>query len=253
MFPKNDISHLVCECGKLKGLGISPRMKDYCFCSVGQVFIDSKSSKLIGRGEGDYVSIFCGDFSALDGEALNEITQKTAEELSLLCGKYTQKGRCAKLLVVGLGNGKIVHDALGALVCKKLVPDENICVFPVGVASETGLDTASVVRSVAESSRAELVIAVDSLAANSEERLGRVIQLCDSGIFAGSGVGNENNEISLKTIGIPVISIGAPTALKPSESDKKNYLLVSGDVLGLCKKASVIISDSIKIYFNHEI
>ena len=253
MLPISHVSHLACECGKLKGLGILPQIRDYCFCSVGRISVDREGSRLTGRAEGNYASVFCGELSSLDREAAREIAEKTAEELSVMCGRYIGKNKDARVLVVGLGNGKITYDAFGTMVCQKLAPDENMRVFIAGVESETGIETAKAVRCMAECTKAELVIALDSLAANSEERLGRVIQLCDSGISPGSGVGAQNGEISLKTIGVPVVSIGVPTAIKPSAMSERGYLLVGGDVFSLCRVASETIADSIKLCFESEI
>lgn len=250
MFPNSNISHLACECGKLKELGVLPIMKDYCFCSVWRVNVDSNFSKLAGRAEGRYTSILCGEIPLLDSDAFQEIAAKTAEELYELCKDYT--GKNAKVLVAGLGNSEITHDSLGARVCDKLTPSENLCVFYTGVEAKNGIDTANIVRSIAQCAEAELVIAVDSLAANSEERVGRVIQLCDSGISPGSGAGNKSGEVSRGTVGVPVIAVGVPTALKQNEMSEKGYLLVKDDIFLLREKAAEIISETIRRCFEHK-
>ena len=245
MFPKNSNSHLACECGRIAKLPFSPVVEDYCFCSVSRIDIDTESSKLVGRPAGRYSGIFLGGFSGLEREAKEEVAEKTAEELNALCEKCACDTEKTKVLVVGLGNGGVTHDSLGARVCEKLCPTDNLCVFSVGVSGKSGIESVRLVKSIAQCSGAELVIAVDALAARSEERVGRVIQLSDSGIAPGSGAGNECEAVNRASVGVPVISVGVPTVLADEKMSKEGYLLVGEEILPLCECAAEVIANAI--------
>ena len=133
------------------------------------------------------------------------------------------------VLVAGLGNINITADSLGPktrsyiLSTRHIISDFKNCegfgnLFPVsavstGVLGETGIETAEIISGIAYKIKPSLIIAVDALAASSKERLGTTVQFSSSGISPGSGVGNHRNEISEKTLGIPVIGIGIPTVI----------------------------------------
>lgn len=248
MFPKNDSCHLACECGRIAKLPFSPVIEDYCFCSVSRIDIDEKSSGLVGRPKGRYSSIFLGGFSGLENDAKKEVTEKTAKELGAICTKFIGKTKKPGVLVAGLGNGRVTHDSLGAMVCEKLFPTESLYVFSIGVSGKSGIESAELVKSITRCSGAELVIAVDALAARSEERVGRVIQLSDSGIAPGSGAGARCDAINSKTVGVPVVSIGVPTVLYDEKMSKEGYLLVGEEILPLCECAADVISNAIKCF-----
>lgn len=133
------------------------------------------------------------------------------------------------VLVAGLGNNEITADSLGPKVNKyifstrhiigelektlsveRLVPVSSIA---TGVLAETGIETAEIIKGVVTQIKPSVVIVVDALAASSADRLGTTIQLSDSGISPGSGVGNHRFEISFSTLGVPVVSIGIPTVV----------------------------------------
>ena len=252
MFPKSDNSHLVCECGRISKLPFSSAIKDYSFCSVSKIDINYEASKLVDRPMGTYTSIFLGGFGNLCSDAVSEIVEKTACELGLLCEKQIKDSKGKRILVVGLGNSQVTHDSLGARVCERLSPTENLYVFPVGVSGKSGIESASIVKGIAECAGAELVIAVDSLAARGEERVGRVIQLFDGGIAPGSGAGNSCAAIDKDAVGVPVVSIGVPTALAEAEIRERGYLLVGDNVLELCDEAARIIADAMEICFSNQ-
>lgn len=249
MFPKNENSHLACECGKIAKLPFAPTVRDYCFCSVSRIEINADSSKLVGRPAGRYSSVFLGGFLKLEEEERREVAEKTAEELAMLCRECVGNAKNKRALVVGLGNGGVTHDSLGARVCEKLSPDSGLYVFPIGVSGKSGIESAELVKSIAICAKAELVIAVDSLAARSEERVGRVIQLSDSGIAPGSGAGRDCGAVDMSSVGVPVISLGVPTALFVEKMSERGYLMVGDEILPLCEGAAEIIADAIRICF----
>ena len=146
-----------------------------------------------------------------------------------------------KTVIIGLGNIKSTPDSLGPLVSEKIIVtnhlyDMNIDVdknlsrtssFSPGVTGVTGIETSSYITGVIEELKPDLVIAVDALASSSISRVNKSIQITDSGISPGSGVGNKRKEVSKETIGIPVIAIGVPTVVDATiiVSDTINYML----------------------------
>ena len=136
------------------------------------------------------------------------------------------------VLIVGLGNRKITADALGPLCAdginvtrhvriadralfEKLGTDEIAAIAP-GVSGQTGIETSDLIKSIVQSISPYAIIAVDALAARSIDRLGTTVQLCDTGISPGSGIGNLRGAINRKTMGIPVVAIGVPTIVDSS-------------------------------------
>ena len=127
-----------------------------------------------------------------------------------------------KILFVGLGNRDVTPDAIGPLTMDRLrdiVPDyysedgSEVFVYAPGVTIQTGLETASFVNALATEIKPDLIIVIDALAARDSSRLCRTIQLTDTGIHPGSGVGNSRKEVSKEILGVPVIAIGIPTVV----------------------------------------
>ena len=238
--------HLACECEKIASLPLSWENEDYVFCGVSRVDISNEVSDLTGRPAGRYVSISFGELDKLPDEGMDEIIGVSAGELGMLVRHAVGEREVKKILVAGLGNGGITHDSLGARVCARLAPAEGLAVFAVGVEARSGVETARVVKSLSECFGAELVIAVDSLAATGEERVGRVIQLFDGGLTPGSGAGAKNTEINRDFLGVPIVSVGIPTALINNELKERGYLSVGEKVGEICEKGALLISEAIK-------
>ena len=237
---KNE-SHLVCECAKIASLPFVRESEDGIFCGVSRIDIDKEGSLLVGRDEGRYVSIDFGALCGLCREGLDEITAVTARELTALIKR--QGGAVGGILVAGLGNRRITHDSLGFRVCELLTPSEGLFVFAAEVSGKSGMESARLVKCAAEACGAGIVIAVDSLAARSEERVGRVIQLSEGGIKPASGVGAESARLDRQSLGVPVLSVGIPTAL--ADYEHEGYLSVGEDLLDVCSVGAKIISDAI--------
>lgn len=141
-------------------------------------------------------------------------------ELKKIIGDVLSK----KILVVGLGNSKSTPDALGPLVIDNVLVTShlfklgevekgysNVCSFKPNVTGVTGIETSNLVNNLVKFLNVDLVIVIDALAARSISRINKTIQITDSGITPGSGVGNYRDEISKKKLGVPVIAIGVPT------------------------------------------
>lgn len=146
-----------------------------------------------------------------------------------------------KTLIIGLGNIKSTPDALGPLTSEKIivtkhlfdmkvkVEDKFTCVssFYPGVTGSTGIETSDLIKGVCEETKPDLIIVVDALASTSISRVNKSIQVSDTGISPGSGIGNRRKEISKDTLGVPVIAIGVPTVTSAAVivSDTINYML----------------------------
>lgn len=134
-----------------------------------------------------------------------------------------------RILVVGLGNRNLTPDSIGCATADVVKPTMHIkewdkrtfiklscaeiAIITPGVASTSGLDAAVMVKGVCDLLRPDAVIAIDALASRSPERLGSSIQICNSGISPGSGLGNPRLAIGIETVGVPVIAIGVPTVI----------------------------------------
>lgn len=124
-----------------------------------------------------------------------------------------------RILFAGIGNADIPSDALGAKVCRRIlvtgesaVPPSVFAVQP-GTQSRTGIDTARIIRCIADEIRPDVILVTDALAAKSPERLHTVLQISDAGIIPGSAASHTAEEISSRTMPCPVISLGVPTVI----------------------------------------
>lgn len=156
-----------------------------------------------------------------------------AEELSKYVGNVLHMDKDKEdytVLVVGLGNRDVTPDALGPHIVECLNVTRHIVkeygkyamgeeavnmvsVIAPGVMAQTGMESYEIIKGIVETTKPDAVIVVDALAARNTKRLNRTIQIADTGIHPGSGVGNHRNEISKETLGVPVIAIGVPTVV----------------------------------------
>ena len=186
-----------------------------------------KAAKTMGKPRGTYISIEADQMMEEDNDYHREISKIFSEQLKNFLPKQYQK---KKILVIGLGNREVTPDALGPKVIdqlfitrhlleefgKYMVELEECCsisgIVP-GVMAQTGMETVEILQGVVAQTKPDIVIAVDALAARSIKRLNRTIQITDTGIIPGSGVGNYRNAITREHLGIPVIAVGIPTVV----------------------------------------
>lgn len=150
----------------------------------------------------------------------------------------------ASCLVVGLGNRESTPDSLGPRVIEKILVTKylfdtpgvqvandyrNVSVFSPGVLATTGIESSEMILGIIERTKPDFLIAIDALASTSLDRINKTIQMTDSGIHPGSGIGNNRKEINKESLGIPVISIGVPTVIE----------------------AITIVSDTIQYFYKH--
>lgn len=180
---------------------------------------DKNGEKALGKPKGQYITIETKDLSSNDGDFHREMSE------ALFLNLKDMIPRDAKVLVAGLGNAGVTADSLGPKVVDNLyvtrhlkkeglvrVAMEMSAIAP-GVMAQTGIETSEILEALVESTKPDVMIAIDALAARSSYRLNRTIQISDTGIAPGSGVGNHRNEITKNTVGIPVLAVGVPTVI----------------------------------------
>lgn len=186
-----------------------------------------EGERAIGKKRGTYVTLEAGELARGD-TALDEGCSKLlAEEIKHMAGAAAQ----GVVLVVGLGNRMVTPDALGPAVCDgvfvtrhihQYAPDAidtrigNVSAIAPGVLGITGIETGEIVEGIAERMKPTLIIAIDSLAAKSIDRIRTTIQIADTGIAPGAGIGNKRKAIDKETLGVPVIAIGVPLVVYAS-------------------------------------
>lgn len=187
-------------------------------------------AKAMGKPAGVYLTLEAPNLAVPDEDYHREISEKLADHMEELLHENHLTGRDISVLVVGLGNRQVTPDALGPYVADNLCVTRHIvreygkyamgmeraqlvsAIVP-GVMGQTGMETLEIVKGVVTETKPDLVIAVDALAARNSRRLNRTIQIADTGIHPGSGVGNHRNGLTRETLGIPVIGIGVPTVV----------------------------------------
>ncbi|MDD6615937.1 MAG: GPR endopeptidase [Lachnospiraceae bacterium] len=182
-------------------------------------------AKAMGKPVGTYVTLEAPNMAVPDEGYHREVSEILCHHLREMMGEGEHS-----VLVVGLGNRDVTPDALGPDVVNNLCISRHmvkeygraslkdgtkgiVSAIVPGVMAQTGMETLEIVRGVVRETSPDLVIVVDALAARSTRRLNRTIQITDTGINPGSGVGNHRNGINRQVLGIPVIAVGVPTVV----------------------------------------
>lgn len=213
--------------GEIPGVSLEKEyLKDLDIKVTKVEILNQEGSKLMGKAEGSYITLEAKNMDKEDEGYHREISETMASYLKeLLPG-----GEDSKILIVGLGNGEATPDALGPKVVGNMQMTRhlfveygdkagtewglmNISGIVPGVMAQTGMETAEIIRGVVEKTGPDVVIVIDALAARSIHRLGTTIQLSDTGIQPGSGVGNHRNSLTEESLGVPVIAVGVPTVV----------------------------------------
>lgn len=185
--------------------------------------LDEAGEAALGKPKGTYISMELTPMLGREEGAFNRAAELLAEKLKGLLRLEKDE----PVLVCGLGNSAITADIIGPAAAKNTLatrhltermPEEfsafrPVAVVEAGVLGTTGIESAEIVEAVVKKVRPAAVIAVDALAARRMARICRTVQLSDTGIVPGSGVGNARRELSRKTLGVPVIAIGVPTVV----------------------------------------
>ncbi len=218
--------------------GMSPDLdhweeKDF---SIDRLEITEENKQKYQKDVGKYITISFPDIT--DKDNFKRVEELLVQELKRLFATLDIANR--SVLVVGLGNEKSTPDALGPRVVDQVLVTRhlfalgeveegyaNVASFQTQVTGVTGIETSDLIQGLIQTTKVDALIVIDALASSSLERVNKTIQITDSGIHPGSGVGNNRKEISKKTLGIPVIAIGVPTIVDAATivSDTFQYML----------------------------
>lgn len=190
---------------------------------ISRVVMDKNN--LLNKKEGNYITIELTDIT--NYEDRENVGKVLVNEIKDILNKNNIKDNY-ECLVIGLGNKKSTPDALGPMVIDNILVTRHLfelnadvkegirkvsAIIP-GVMGNTGIETIDIIKGIVANVKPKFIIVIDSLCASSIERLNKTIQLTDTGIHPGSGIGNMRKEISKDTLGIPVIAIGVPTVVE---------------------------------------
>ncbi len=205
--------------------GVSVKQETQGDIHISRIGIDTlKAQRQMGKPIGHYITVEFQDVNIAEGEDYEKLCKVVAQELKALLPLKEK----SNVLVVGLGNRNITPDALGPQVIEKLmvtrhlleyIPEEiddgirPVCAISPGVLGTTGMETGEIVRGVTDKIKPEAVVVIDALAARSMDRISTTIQICDTGISPGAGVGNKRKALDKSTLGVPVIAVGVPTVI----------------------------------------
>lgn len=216
--------------GEIRGVSLREwrgRQSDIKFTEV--KILNEEGARAMGKPKGTYLTLEADQLSRKDESCHEEAAEELGRQVKQMLRGMTEMEHPG-ILAVGLGNHMVTPDALGPRVVEQLQVTrhldqqygEGFCrkkdlpilsgIVP-GVMAQTGMETAEILKGIIRQTRPDVVIAVDALAARSIRRLGTTIQLTDTGIHPGSGVGNHRNSLTRESLGVPVMAIGVPTVV----------------------------------------
>lgn len=196
-------------------------------------------ARSMGRPKGTYITI---EAASMDDED-EHYHRLISEQLAQIIKRLAPEGKSLSALVVGLGNREVTSDSLGPKVADQLFitrhmmrefgadifgkTQKQVSAIVPGVMAQTGMESSEIIRGILRETEPDFIIAVDALAARSTKRLNRTIQITDTGIHPGSGVGNHRHPLTQEALGVPVLAIGIPTVVDAATivNDTMNNLL----------------------------
>lgn len=226
---KNIRTDLTAEIQQIQNLGPDDGVQDEEDCVRGipvhrTKILSAEAAERFGKPEGQYTAVdFSGAFR--DDDVYTAAIQTVADEIESFIGS----DMTGAVLVVGLGNAAMTSDSVGTKTADGLIvtrhiknnlprlfsslPLRDVSVIKPGVLGKTGIESSDVINSVVRSTHPSAVVVIDSLSARNPKRICSTVQMSDSGICPGSGVGNTRAEISRRTLGVPVLALGVPTVV----------------------------------------
>lgn len=236
--------------------------------------VNEKGARIVEKPVGRYVTVEVTPF-AKHAQFIDDSFEVLCEEMKRM---IPEKG---SVLVAGLGNIRITPDALGPKCASMIFATRHITgellkstgldglrsvsAFSTGVMGETGAEAGELIEGAVKMLKPDIVITVDALAARSVSRLGNTVQMCNTGIVPGSGVGNSRKEISERTLGIPVIAIGVPTVVDAAtlvsdysgvnevDDDAKTMMVTPREVDLMIERAAKLTSLAVNCALQKEI
>ena len=188
---------------------------------------NTNGEQAIGKPIGNYITIDVKKLKLASEDDIQKASEVVTTELKKLIDNHIQKQE--EILVVGLGNVYVTPDSLGPKVINEIDVTRHlinylpqyveegtrpVCAVAPGVLGTTGIETMEILKGIVDNTKPKLVMVIDALASRSIDRISSTIQISDTGIVPGAGVGNTRKEISQATLGVPVIAIGVPTVVE---------------------------------------
>lgn len=223
----------------IRGVSVEEHYQEKSDIHITKVVVETKNgARALGKPMGTYVTLEAPSMMEPDENYHQEISEVLAKELQELMDIQDTE---QSVLIVGLGNREVTADALGPNVVDNLFINRHILMeygkaaystnkmhsvssIVPGVMAKTGMESAEIIKGVIKETKPNLVIVIDALAARSTKRLNRTIQITNTGIHPGSGVGNHRNAITRESLQVPVIALGVPTVVDAAT--------IVGDALG---------------------
>ena len=266
--------------------GIKIETKNFNDIKVTNVKIENeKGAEALKRKIGNYITIDLDTINNLSLEKEKEVIQVFSNELKMIIDQHIDKRD--EILIVGLGNLNATPDSFGAKVVENIEITRHIKMFlpnaidktvrsvsaiVPGVLGTTGIETIEIVKGITNNIKPKLIIAIDSLCSKNIDRIGKSIQISDTGIVPGGGVGNRQEELSEETLGIPVVGVGIPTVLDAAtividtlnncdiqinedelvnkmKLNKFNFIVTPKEIDSLIEKITTIVSEGINMSF----
>lgn len=234
--------------------GVEEKLQELPNSKITTIIIKDKSAEqIMGKPVGTYITIEVQRLRYKDPQVQEEVSQALGQSLASLTANYLTPQ--SSVLVIGLGNWKATPDSLGPKTIEympitrhlhKYAPDaliqgmRPVCGMAPGVMGTTGIETFEIIKGIVQNVRPNLLILIDALAAQSTERIGTSIQVSNTGIQPGSGVGNAREPINQQTMGIPVIAIGVPTVVSAATIAKQA-------IENFCKNSGVNYNQQISL------
>lgn len=271
---------------EVRGVEITENYDEKTEVKVTKVMIQTKNAaRDLGKPMGTYITLEAPAMLEADEDYHREISETLAEQLKTVIPNSEDE---QSVLVVGLGNREVTADALGPNVVDNLFVTRHVILeygkaaynrskmnlvssIVPGVMAATGMETAEIVKGVVEQTKPDVVIVIDALAARSTKRLNRTVQITNTGIHPGSGVGNHRSALTKESLGVPVIAIGVPTVVDAATivndalekaayscreskvlTELNNMYVTSKDIDATIKRLSFMISEAINITLDGE-
>lgn len=209
--------------GDIPGIQTIEKSNDENIKSSIVKILNEEGEKAIGKPIGTYITVDVKNLRLAEDDEIEKASNIISEELKTIIDEKVNNQD--EILVVGLGNQFVTPDSLGPKVVSEIEVTRHLlkyapeCVIPgarsvsavaPGVLGTTGIETLEIIKGIVDNVKPKLLIVIDSLASKSIERISSTIQISDTGIVPGAGVGNTRKELSKNTLGIPVVAIGVP-------------------------------------------
>ncbi|OGX60592.1 MAG: GPR endopeptidase [Paenibacillus sp. RIFOXYA1_FULL_44_5] len=215
---------------------------------------NQEGATAIGKLPGHYVTIEVPGLREKNSDLQDRVATKLAQEFAQFL-KNVGIDEKSKVLIIGLGNWNVTPYALGPIVVEnimvtrqyfELAPEQvgpgyrEVSAIAPGVLGTTGIETSEIVQGIVEKTKPDVVIAIDALASKAVDRVNTTIQIADTGIHPGSGVGNKRKGLTKEFLGVPVIAVGCPTVVYASTIVNNSFDLMLQHFQSMTEKTDAI-------------